>query len=513
MTEAKQSFLGIELGSTRIKAVLTDEACQPLSKGEFTWKSRLEDGFWTYDLKEVWTGLRHALSQMTGLQNVSAVAVSAMMHGHFAFDRDWNLLVPFRTWQNTASQQATELMLKQLDCHIPQRYCISQLVQAILNEEPHVKHIAHITTLSGYVHYMLTGEFVVGLGDASGIFPVDEGTLDYDAHLLQALEEALASYELPWHLRDLFPRILKAGETAGYLTEAGAERIHACLPAGVPFSPPEGDALTGMVATNSISEGCGCVSAGTSIFFVTVPNVPFSKREREINALMTPDGKSVAMVSAINCTADINAWVAMLGEVLALFGVSVPASELFSALFEKSLTAQTDCDGIINYNYLAGEGIFGIDSGRPLLLRQPNSCLSLANFMRAQIYGCIATLKIGMDLLFSQGITVSTVTAHGGLFKTPLVAQRYLASALNIPVDCLEGISEEGGAYGSALLAAYLRLRGKNESLDDFLNKRIFSDVRHTTVEPNEEDVKGFEQYIKQYRKGLAVEKLAAETV
>lgn len=513
MMEEKQRFLGIELGSTRMKAILTDEHYRPLSKGEFTWKSRFENGVWTYALEEVWTGLRHALSQMTGLNAVSAVAVSAMMHGHLAFDRDWNLLVPFRTWQNTDSEQATALMLEHLDYHIPQRYCISQLVQAILNGEPHVKQIAHITTLSGYVHYMLTGEFVIGLGDASGIFPIDEHTLDYDERLLQKLEDALASYELPWHFRDLFPRIRKAGEVAGTLTEAGAERLQFRLRAGVPFSPPEGDAVTGMVATNCVSEGCGCISAGTSIFFVTVPTAPFSKREREINALMTPDGKPIAMISAINCTADINAWVSMFGEVLSLFGASVPSGELFSTLFQKSLEAQADCDGILSYNYLAGEGIFGIDSGRPLLLRQPNSCLNLANFMRTQIYGSIATLKIGMELLFAQGTTVSVVTAHGGLFKTPLVAQRYLASALGIPVACLEGISEEGGAYGSALLAAYLCLREQGESLDAFLSNRVFSDVRCNTVLPNEEDAKGFERYIKQYQKGLAVEKFAAETI
>lgn len=511
--EKTQSFLGIELGSTRIKAVLIDENCKPLSKGAFTWQSRLKNGFWTYDLEDVWTGLEQALAQMTGLQSVSAVAVSAMMHGHLAFDRDWNLLVPFRTWQNTASRQATELMLEHLDYHIPQRYCISQLVQAVLNGEPHVKHIAHITTLSGYVHYMLTGEFVVGLGDASGIFPIDEQSLDYDTHLLQKLDTLLSSYDLPWHLRDLFPRILKAGEVAGHLTEEGAERIRFHLPVGVPLSPPEGDAVTGMVATNSVAEGCGCISAGTSSFFVMVPTVPFSKREREINALMTPDGKPVAMVSAINCTADLNAWVAMFDELLTLFGTEVSSEQLFSTLFQKSLEAQPNCDDIINYNYLAGEGSLGMDSGRPLLLRQPTSLLNLANFMRAQIYGSIATLKIGMDLLFAQGCTVSTVTAHGGLFRTPLVAQRYLASALGIPVECLAGISEEGGAYGSALLAAYMCLRKEREPLDAFLNNRVFSDVRRTTALPNEEDAKGFEHYIKQYQKGLAVERFAAETV
>lgn len=509
----KQTFLGVELGSTRIKAVLIDESSKPISKGEFSWVSRFENGVWTYDLDEVWTGLRHALSKMTGLCTASAVAVSAMMHGHLVFDKDWNLLVPFRTWQNTNSSQATELMLEHLDYHVPQRYCISQLLQAVLNEEEHVKKIAHITTLSGYVHYMLTGEFVIGLGDAAGIFPVDENTLDYDERMLERLDALLAPYELPWKLKELFPRVLKAGEEAGRLTAQGAARINSYLTVGTPFSPPEGDAVTGMVATNSISKGYGCVSAGTSIFFVMVPDGPFSRRKREINALMTPDGKPVAMISVNNCSADMNAWVSMLGEALSLFGSPVSTGDLFTALFQKSLEGDKDCDGIINYNFLAGEGMLGIDAGVPLLLRRPDSCLNLANFMRSQIYGAMANLKIGMDLLFSQGITASRITGHGGLFKTPLVAQRYLSAALGVPVDCIEGVSEEGGAYGSALLASYLLQKEQNESLDDFLNKHVFSAIQRTTVFPNEEDAKGFAQYIKQYQKCLEAEKFAAKTV
>ena len=504
------TYLGIELGSTRIKAVAVDEGFRPVSSGDCTWASRYENGVWTYGLGEVWTGLRAALSAVENRAEVAAAGVSAMMHGYLAFDRDWNLLVPFRTWQNTITGPAAAELTALFSFNVPQRWSVAHLYQAVLNGEEHVSRIAHITTLAGYVHYMLTGVNAVGIGEASGMFPIDSQALDYDRAMVEKFDALAAERNLPWRLEELLPRVLTAGQEAGRLTPAGAGLLEGLLPAGIPFAPPEGDAGTGMTATNAVAPRTGNVSAGTSIFSMVVLEKPLKRVYEEIDLVTTPAGAPVAMVHCNNCTNDTNAWVGVLGEAARLFGASPSAGELYQKLYEKSLEGAPDCGGVLVCNYLAGEGVTHLDAGRPLVVRRPDSTFNLANFFRAQLYATMATLKIGMDILAEEGVAIDSLTGHGGLFKTPGVGQRYMAAACNAPVTCMD-TAGEGGPYGMALLAAYLLRREEGERLEDFLSNRVFAGVSGSTAAPDGAEAAAFGEYIQRYKALLQVERAAAE--
>ena len=505
-----KSYLGIELGSTRIKAVSIDEKYRPVSSGDYTWASSYENSVWTYSLEEVWKGLKAALSAVENREQIAAAGVSAMMHGYLAFDRDWNLLAPFRTWQNTITGQAAAELTSLFGFNIPQRWSIAHLYQAILNGEEHVSRLAHITTLAGYVHYMLTGVNAVGVGEASGMFPIDSETLTYDDAMLEKFDRLTAARELPWKLTDLLPKVLAAGQSAGKLTEAGSVLLDGLLPAGIPFAPAEGDAGTGMTATNAVAPRTGNVSAGTSIFSMVVLEKPLEKVYEEIDLVTTPAGAPVAMVHCNNCTNDTNAWVSVLGEAARLFGANPSTSELYRKLYEKSLEGGADCGGVLVCNYLAGEGVTHMDAGRPMVVRRPDSVFNLANFFRAQLYATMATLKIGMDILAEEGVAIDSLTGHGGLFKTPVVGQSYMAAACNAPVTCME-TAGEGGPYGMALLAAYMLQRSEGESLEDYLASRVFAGVSGSTAEPETDTAAGFDSYIKWYKALLEVEQAAVE--
>lgn len=501
-------FLGLEFGSTRIKAVLIDETHATVSSGDYTWKSSFENGVWTYPLEEAWKGLNAALAGVEGLSDVAAAGVSGMMHGYLAFDKDWNLLTPFRTWQNTMTAQAAEELTALFGFNIPQRWSIAHLYQAILNGEEHVSRIAHITTLAGYIHFMLTGVNAIGVGEASGMFPIDDKTCTYDEGMLDKFDALIEKRGLPWKIRDVLPKPLMAGENAGSLTKEGAARLKGQLKEGVPFAPAEGDAGTGMTATNAVSPRTGNVSAGTSIFAMVVLEHPLKNIYPEIDVVATPAGAPTAMVHCNNCTNDINAWVGMLRETAELFGAKVNAGDLYTALYKKSLEGAADCDGVLVYNYMAGEGVTHLDSGRPLVTRRPDSAFTLANFMRSQIYGTMATMCIGMEILHKENVAIDSLTGHGGLFKTPGVGQRYMAAACKAPVTCME-TAGEGGPYGMALLASYMVCREEGESLGDYLSHKVFAGAKGTTLTPDPEDVKGFEAYLQNYVSGLAAEKAA----
>jgi len=505
-----KTCLGIELGSTRIKAVTIDSSFKPVSSGDYTWASSYENGVWTYPLEDVWTGLRSALSKVEDRESIAAAGVSAMMHGYLAFDKDWNLLVPFRTWQNTITGQAASELTSLFGFNIPQRWSVAHLYQAVLNGEEHIFRLAHITTLSGYVHYMLTGVNAVGIGEASGMFPIDSGTLNYDAAMLEKFDKLIEARELPWKLEDLLPQVLTAGQDAGKLTEAGSALLEGLLPPGIPFAPAEGDAGTGMTATNAVAPRTGNVSAGTSIFSMVVLEKPLQKVYEEIDLVTTPAGSPVAMVHCNNCTNDTNAWVGVLKEAAELFGAKPSTGELYTKLYEKSLEGDADCGGVLVCNYLAGESITHLDAGRPMVVRRPDSVFNLANFFRAQLYATMATLKIGMDILAEEGVAIDSLTGHGGLFKTPVVGQSYMAAACNAPVTCME-TAGEGGPYGMALLASYMLGKNEGESLEDFLSKRVFAGVTGSTVDPDPAAAAVFATYIQRYKALLQVEQAAVK--
>ena len=503
-----RTCLGLELGSTRIKAVTIDDGFRPVSSGDYTWASAYENGIWTYSLDEVWTGLRAALSQVEDRQDIAAAGVSAMMHGYLAFDKDWKLLTPFRTWQNTITGQAAAELTGLFGFNIPQRWSIAHLYQAVLNKEEHIPQVAHITTLAGYIHYMLTGVNAVGVGEASGMFPIDSAALDYDAGMIGKFDALVKDRGLPWTLEDILPDVLPAGADAGALTEEGFRMLDGLLPAGVPFAPAEGDAGTGMTATNAVAPRTGNVSAGTSIFSMVVLESPLEKVYEEIDLVTTPTGAPVAMVHCNNCTNDTNAWVGVLGETARLFGAEPSAGELYTRLYEKSLEGDPDCGGVLVCNYLAGEGVTHMDAGRPLAVRTPESKFTLANFFRAQLYSTMSTLKIGMDILAAEHVAIDSLTGHGGLFKTPVVGQSYMAAACGAPVTCME-TAGEGGPYGMALLASFLLNREGGERLEDFLSKKVFAGASGSTIQPDPACVEGFNTYIQRYKALLEVEKTA----
>ena len=420
--------------------------------------------------------------------------------------------MPFRTWQNTITAQAAGELTEAFHFNIPQRWSIAHLYQAVLNGEAHVPQIAHMTTLAGYVHYMLTGVNALGVGEASGMFPIDSETGDYDTAMLAKFDEIVASRHLPWRLEDLLPKVLTAGEKAGELTPEGAKRLDGLLAPGIPFAPAEGDAGTGMTATNAVAPRTGNVSAGTSIFSMVVLEKPLEKVYQEIDLVTTPTGRPVAMVHCNNCTNDTNAWVSVLGETARLFGAAPSTGELYTRLYEKSLEGDPDCGGLLVCNYMAGEGVTHMDAGRPLVIRKPESKFTLANFFRAQLYSTMSTLKIGMDILAKEHVAIDSLTGHGGLFKTPVVGQKYMAAACGAPVTCME-TAGEGGPYGMALLAAYMLEKAEGETLEDYLNTHVFAGAKGVTLAPEKADVEGFRDYITRYTAMLDVERKAVEVL
>lgn len=517
-----KTALGIEFGSTRIKAVLIDETHAPIAMGTWDWENRLEGNIWTYSLEDIWNGLQGCYRSLAedvqskygvALKRTGSIGFSGMMHGYMAFNKEGELLVPFRTWRNTITEEACKKLIPVFSFNIPQRWSIAHLYQAILNKEPHVKDIAFFTTLAGYIHWKLSGEKVLGVGEASGMFPIDSEKCDFNRRMVGQFDELIKDQGFGWKLEEILPKVLPAGEKAGILTEEGAKLLDPTgnLEAGIPMCPPEGDAGTGMVATNSVAVRTGNVSAGTSIFAMVVMEGELSKVHEEIDMVTTPDGSPVAMVHCNNCTSDLNAWVNLFGEFAESFGIKADKNELFGTLYRKALEADKDCGGLMAYNYFSGEPITGFDEGRPLFARTPDSHFTLANFMRTHLYSALATLKIGLDILLKEEkVTVDSITGHGGLFKTPVVGQSMMAAAMNAPVTVMDTASE-GGAWGMAVLAAFMEEKEENETLTSYLAEKIFAGQTGTTIAPNPEDVAGFDAFIKKYVSCLPAERGAVE--
>lgn len=520
--ENGKTTLGIEFGSTRIKAVLIGEDHKPIASGSYDWENRYENGVWTYNLEDVWTGLQESYLNLRNevsenyfksLNTIGAIGFSGMMHGYMAFDNDSNLLVPFRTWRNTITEQASELLTELFQFNIPQRWSIAHLYQAILNNEPHVKRIKHLTTLAGYVHWKLTGLKVLGVGEVSGMFPINSDTCDYDEGKIDLFNKQIEDKNIPWKLQDILPKVLLAGDTAGVLTEAGAKLLDPTgeLQAGVPFCPPEGDAGTGMVATNSVAARTGNVSAGTSVFAMIVLENALSKVYPEIDMVTTPTGKPVAMVHSNNCTSDLNAWVNLFQEFTNILGVEINESKLYEILYQKALSGDPDGGGLLAYNYLSGEHITHFSEGRPLFIRTPESSFTLSNFMRVHLFSSLAALKIGLEILFEkEQVKIDQILGHGGFFKTKEVGQKIMATVMNVPVTVME-TAGEGGAWGIALLASYMLHKEVNEPLEVYLSKKIFAGEKGNTILPYQTDVDGFSVFMKRYKKGLMIERAAVD--
>ena len=517
-----KAILGVEFGSTRIKAILIDGENNPIAQGSHEWENQLVDGIWTYSIEAIWYGLQDAYSNLRKdvlakydieIEALAAIGISAMMHGYMAFDKKGDILVPFRTWRNTNTGKAAAELSELFVFNIPLRWSISHLYQCMLDEEKHVADIDFLTTLAGYVHWRLTGEKVLGVGDASGMIPVDPNTKDFSESMIKIFDAIVARKGYPWKLRDILPKSLDAGMPAGTLTEQGAKLLDVSghLRPGAVFCPPEGDAGTGMVATNAVSPRTGNVSAGTSSFSMIVLEKDLSKPYEAIDIVTTPDGYPVAMVHCNNCTSDLNAWVGLFKEFQQLLDVPVDMNKIYGALYNQALKGDADCGGLMAYNYISGEPITGLVEGAPLFVRRASDKFNLANFMRANLYASIAVLKIGNDLLFNdEKVTVDRITGHGGLFKTPVVGQRILAAALNSPITVME-TAGEGGAWGIALLAAYTVSNEEGLTLPCYLNKKVFNNFVGTTLDPVPADVEGFNEYIKTYVECLPIEKKAVE--
>ena len=514
--DLKNTVIGIEFGSTRIKAVMTDTSFTPVASGDFEWENRLEDGIWTYHYDEVITGLQTCFSRLkedvrrkysTELSTTGAIGISAMMHGYIPTDRDWKTLVPFRTWRNTITGEAAEKLTQLFGFNIPQRWCIAHFYQAILNKEPHVKDIAHVETLAAYVHRLLTGENNIGIDDASGMFPIDSDRLDFNAGMAEKFLK-LTGFDI----RKVFPHVMVAGQVAGKLTQEGALLLDptGTLKAGIPLCPPEGDAATGMAATDAVRINTGNVSAGTSDFAMIVTDRKLGVH-REIDMVTTPSGAPVAMVHCNNCTTDINSWVNLFGEFADKAGLEIDRNRLFTLLYSISLEGKSNCGSLMSCNYYSGEGVTDFDGGMPLFIHRPDSPVTLADFMRTHMMSAMATLKIGMDILRSENVTIEKIMGHGGYFKTPVAGQTILSAAIGAPVSVME-TAGEGGPYGMALLAAYM-IWNKGDSLEDFLDHRVFSSSRTQTIMASEDEVRGFDEYIKDYKKILEVERKALEVL
>lgn len=521
---AGKTSLGIEFGSTRIKAVLIDDTYHTIAAGDYGWASHLENGLWSYTQEEIWKGLQTAYAAMA--QNVEAaygeklarvghIGFSAMMHGYLAFDKNGELLVPFRTWQNTNTSEAHEKLSELFQYNIPERWSIAHLYQAVLNKEEHIGKVAYFTTLAGYVHWKLTGKKVLGVGDASGMFPIDPTTHTYETEFIEkfsALPEVAAQ---PWNLSDLLPEPLVAGTPAGTLTAEGAKLLDptGTLQPGIVLAPPEGDAGTGMVATNSVRVRTGNVSAGTSIFAMVVLEHKLKALHPEVDLVTTPAGDLAGMSHANNFTSDLNAWVGLFGQFAAALGTPVDTGNLYGTLFRAAIADDVDanCGGLINYPFRSGEFLAGLPEGRPLFVRGPEARMSLGNFMRAQLFSAFSPVKIGMDVMTkNEGVAVDSLVGHGGIFTTPKVAQKILAAAFNTPIKVMS-TAAEGGAWGMAVLAAYLW--HADQPLDEFLDARVFADAASTTENPDENDVAGFEEFFDRFRKGLAIEHTAIANI
>ena len=516
--------LGIEFGSTRIKAVLVDGTTTPVAQGSYEWENRLENGIWTYSLEDIWKGLRFCYQDLaadvkkqygTGLVHIGSMGISAMMHGYMVFDKAGELLVPFRTWRNTITGEAAKKLTELFEYNIPQRWSIAHLYQAVLNKEEHLSKLDFFTTLAGYIHWKLTGKKVLGVGDASGMFPIDPADGQYEKEMVHKFETLMKPEGYSWKLSDILPKVLTAGEEAGSLTEEGAALLDesGMLQAGVPFCPPEGDAGTGMTATNSVAVRTGNVSAGTSVFAMVVLEENLKKVHEEIDLVTTPDGYLVGMVHCNNCTSDLNAWVNLFEEFSLAMGMKVDRNQLFSTLYNLALEGDPDCGGLLAYNYFSGEHITHFEEGRPAFVRLPDSRFNLANFMRVHLYTSLGALRVGMDILFKEeGVKLDSLLGHGGLFKTKGVGQRIMAAAAGVPVTVME-TAGEGGAWGAAILASYMRYRrdGGSAALDQYLTDCVFADEEGVVMEPQEEDERGFEAFMERYINGLPIERAAVD--
>src|SRR5699024_11003928 len=518
-----KTSLGIEFGSTRIKAVLINNQFETIATGSYDWENLLENGYWTYNILDIITGLQAAYRDLmlevekqygVTIRTVGAIGISAMMHGYMAFDKTGELLVPFRTWRNTTTSTAAKKLTKIFQYNIPERWRVAHLYQAILNKEKHLEKLDYMTTLAGHIHWLLTGEKIIGIGDASGMFPIDESQKSYKESMIRKFNSLISDEKYSWSLKDILPQVKTAGEKAGRLTEIGAKIIDQSrnLQPGIPFCPPEGDAGTGMIATNSIKKRSGNVSVGTSIFAMVVLEKELSKVHEEIDLVTTPNGSLVGMVHANNCSSDLNAWLKIFQEFSTIIGKELNTDELFEIMLNKSLEADADGGGLLSYGYLSGENITGLEQGRPLFVRTPESNFNLANFMKTHLLTAFGALKIGMDILIKkENVQLDSILAHGGLFKTPLVGQKVVAAALNVPVSVMSTASE-GGAWGIAVLAKYLE-KSKSVSLDNYLDKIVFEGTQGHELYPDNLDVQGFESFLERYKNGLAIEQSAVDNL
>ncbi len=528
--ESGRAVLGLEFGSTRIKAVLVDENNTPIAAGSHEWENRYENGIWTYSLEDIWGGLSDCYANLKAdvkdkygvtIKRLGAIGFSAMMHGYMVFDKEGELLVPFRTWRNSITEEAADKLTALFDYNIPQRWSIAHLYQAMLNNEEHLPRIDYMTTLEGYIHWKLTGKRVIGIGEASGMFPIDTNTKNYNANMAGKFDALIekrneeSDVKLDWRLMDILPEVLLAGDDAGTLTQEGARLLDADgeLEAGVPLCPPEGDAGTGMVATNAVAVRTGNVSAGTSVFAMIVMEKELSRVYPEIDLVTTPTGNLVSMVHCNNCTSDLNAWVNIFKEFSEAMGIPVDMNKLFATLYNKALEGDTDCGGLLSYGYFSGENITHFEEGRPLFVRNADSRFNLANFMRTHLYTALGALKIGLDILLKEeGVKVDKITGHGGLFKTKGVGQRIMAAAMDAPVTVMD-TAGEGGAWGMAVLASYMIHKESGESLDDYLDNKVFAGQQGSTIAPDKSDVEGFDKFIERYKAGLPVERAAVDSI
>ncbi len=520
--ESGKTVLGIEFGSTNIKGVLVTEDFEVVASGKHRWENRLENNIWTYSEDDIWTGLRDCYAKLAEdvktkygveLKKIGAIGFSAMMHGYMVFNKEGDLLVPFRTWRNTMTEQAAAELSKLFNFNIPQRWSIAHLYQAILNNESHIKDIVFQTTLEGYIHWKLTGEKIIGIGEASGMFPIDSNINDYDKDMIRKFDELIADKNLPWKVEDILPKVLVAGEKAGELTAEGAKLLDptGTLEAGIPLCPPEGDAGTGMTATNAVAERTGNVSAGTSVFAMVVLEKALSKPYEALDMVTTPSGKPVAMVHCNNCTSDLNAWVDLFAEVLKMGGAEVDLGDLYCKLYDAALQGETSCDGLMMYNYFSGESITGFEEGRPLFIRKPDAKMTLPTFMRTVLFSALATLKYGMNILVKEEkVKIDTLTGHGGWFNAKGSGQRVMAAAMGTPVSVME-TAGEGGPWGEALLASYMLHKEDGETLEAYLANKVFAGFKSQSMDPVASDVEGFDKFLENYMKALPAERAAVE--
>jgi sugar (pentulose or hexulose) kinase len=519
-----QTAIGIELGSTRIKTVLIDGDNTPIASGSYDWENSYVNNIWTYSLEDIWKGVQGSYQKMidnvkeqygVAVQTVGSIGISGMMHGYMVFDKDEKLLTPFRTWRNNITGQASEALTKLFNYPIPQRWSIAHLYQAILNQETHISEIRYMTTLAGYIHWKLTGRKVLGVGEASGVFPIDLQTKGFNSRMVGQFNELTSRLNYLWHLEDILPTVLVAGEKAGELTTAGAKLLDVTgqLQPGIPLCPPEGDAGTGMAATNSVAVRTGNVSAGTSVFAMIVLEKELSRVYSEIDLVTTPDGKLVAMAHSNNCTSDYDAWIGLFAEVTKALGMNIDKPKLYDTLLGIALQGDPDCGGLLAYGYISGEHMTHFEEGRPMFVRSSSSIFNLANFMRVNLFTALGALKTGLNILLEkESVKVDKILGHGGFFKTKEVGQKIMAAAVNVPVSIME-TAGEGGAWGIALLASYMINRADNESLDDFLKQKVFAGKQGSTIDPDPSDVAGFNEFMKRYTQGLVIERAAVDNL